>query len=97
MAAPHLDLRAITSRAGVVTQAIATDHFDRCDAQRSTLPIAPRRGACTRRIFEGCGEPVKAGDPVWLIDLAPEVPLLGLRAERSFAEIYEGETTVRAT
>jgi hypothetical protein len=67
----HLDLHEITSRRRVVTQTIAADLFDRCNAGALRFP-SRLDGQPAFVVFEGRGELVEAGDPVALTDPAPE-------------------------
>lgn len=70
----HLDLHEITSRRRVVTQTIAADLFDRCDAGALRFP-SRLDGQPAFVVFEGRGELVQAGEPIELTDPAPEVLL----------------------
>ena len=70
----HLDLHEITSRRRVVTQTIAADLFDRCNAGALRFP-SRLDGQPALVVFEGRGELVEAGNPVALTDPAPEVLL----------------------
>jgi hypothetical protein len=70
----HLDLHEITSRRRVVTQTIAADLFDRCNAGALRFP-SRLDGQPALVVFEGRGELVEAGDPVALTDPAPEALL----------------------
>lgn len=70
----HLDLHEITARRRIVTQTIAADLYDRCDAGALRFP-SRLDGQPALVIFEGRGELVEAGDPVALTDPAPEVLL----------------------
>lgn len=67
----HLDLHEITARRRVVTQTIAADLFDRCNAGALRFP-SRLDGQPALVVFEGRGELVEAGDPVALTDPAPE-------------------------
>jgi hypothetical protein len=71
---PHLDLHEITARRRVVTQTIAADLYDRCNAGALRFP-SRLDGQPALVVFEGRGELVEAGDPVALTDPAPEVLL----------------------
>lgn len=66
----HLDLHEITARRRVVTQTIAADLFDRCNAGALRFP-SRLDGQPALAVFEGRGELVEAGDPVALTDPAP--------------------------
>lgn len=66
----HLDLHEITSRRRVVTQTIATDLFDRCNAGALRFP-SRLDGQPALVVFEGRGKLVEAGDPVALTHPAP--------------------------
>lgn len=70
----HLDLHEITARRRVVTQTIAADLFDRCNAGALRFP-SRLDGQPALVVFEGRGELVEVGDPVALTDPAPEVLL----------------------
>ncbi|HEY2333671.1 MAG TPA: RES domain-containing protein [Solirubrobacterales bacterium] len=70
----HLDLHEITARRRVVTQTIAADLFDRCNAGALRFP-SRLDGQPALVVFEGRGELVEAGGPVALTDPAPEVLL----------------------
>lgn len=70
----HLDLHEITSRRRVVTQTIAADLFDRCNAGALRF-LSRLDGQPALVAFEGRGELVEAGDPVALTDPAPEALL----------------------
>ena len=85
----HLDLHEITSRRPVVTQAIAADLFDRCDAGALRFP-SRLDGQPALVVFEGRGELVEAGDPIVLTDPAPEVLLAVCREWGLELESTEG-------
>ncbi len=69
----HLDLHEITGRRRAVTQAIASDLFDRGAA---ALRFPSRLdGKPAFALFEGRGELLSAGQPIALTDPAPEVLL----------------------
>lgn len=85
----HLDLHEITSRRRVVTQTIAADLFDRCNAGALRFP-SRLDGKPALVVFEGRGELVAAGDPVALNDHAPEVLLAVCREWGLELESTEG-------
>lgn len=70
----HLDLHEITARRRVITQTIAADLYDRCNAGALRFP-SRLDGRPALVVFEGRGELVEAGDPLALTDPAPEVLL----------------------
>lgn len=82
----HLDLHEITTRRRAITQAIATDVYDRLGAGAVRFPSRLDGNPCVA-VFEGHGELTAAGPPVALTDPAPDVLLevctaWGLELER---------------
>lgn len=70
----HLDLHEITTRRRAITQAIATDLYDRLGAGAVRLPSRLDGNPCLA-VFEGHGELSAAGPPIALVDPAPDVLL----------------------
>ena len=66
----HLDLHEITSRRRIITQTIAADLFDRCEAAAVRFP-SRLDSKPALALFEGRGELVAAGEPIELTDPAP--------------------------
>lgn len=79
----HLDLHDITSRRRIVTQTIAADLFDRCEAAAVRFP-SRLDGKPALAQFEGRGELVAAGEPIELTDPAP-APLVEVCIEWGLA------------
>jgi RES domain len=83
----HLDLHEITTRRRALTQAIATDLYNRLRAGAVRFPSRLDGSPCLA-VFEGQGELVAAGSPIELTDPAPDVLLevcgaWGLKLERT--------------
>jgi hypothetical protein len=78
----HLDLHEITARRRVVTQSIAADLFDRGAAAVRFPSRLDRLPAVA--LFEGRAELEQIGEPIDLIDPAPE-PLLVVSSEWALA------------
>jgi hypothetical protein len=78
----HLDLHEITARRRVVTQSIAADLFD----HGAAAVRFPSRldGLSAVALFEGRAELEQIGEPIHLIDPAPE-PLLVVSGEWGMA------------
>jgi hypothetical protein len=70
----HLDLHEITTRRRAITQAIATNLFDRFGAGAMRFPSRLDGNPCLA-VFEGHGELIGAGPPTVLTDPAPNVLL----------------------
>ena len=66
----HLDLHEITSRRRIVTQTIAADLFDRCEAAAVRFP-SRLDGKPALALFEDRGELVAAGEQIELTDPMP--------------------------
>lgn len=67
----HLDLSEITARRRAVTQAIAADLHDRVGAAGIRFPSRLDGSPCLA-LFEGRSTFVPVGDPILLVDPAPE-------------------------
>jgi hypothetical protein len=67
----HLDLSKITTRRRVLTQTLATDFHDRLGSAGVRFPSRLDGQPCIA-VFEGRGELLAAGDPIALVDPAPE-------------------------
>lgn len=66
----HLDLHEITTRRRAITQAIATDVYERGGAAAVRFP-SRLDGIPCMAVFEGHGELLAAGQPISLMDPAP--------------------------